>query len=250
MKWSVMWDNRSLLLDGPLARGPDLRRQPRAVGPRRPAAGARAGCRARHCAGWARRGSTSFRGVPVVLSAPLGLLRSRASPLGVNFTVFEASVIALTLAVLGVHRRDLPLGARGDPAWSARGPASRSGMHGLRVFFFGDPAAGDQDRRFPNIGSMLIGMIKGPPRSCFVIGGPPRSSPTSRTSPARNYRYLRAVHRCGRDLRRPWRSPSTSSSGRSRKTMQTAADRAPRPFSPRSAGAAASRPSPPVWRTA
>ena len=61
-----------------------------------------------------------FRGVPALVSV-IWVYFGLSLVLGINFTVFQAGVIALVAALQRVHRRDLPCGARGDPARPARG---------------------------------------------------------------------------------------------------------------------------------
>jgi len=107
-----------------------------------------------------------FRGVPVIVSA-LWVYFGLALGLGVNFTVFEASVICLTLLyssfIAEIYRAALEAIPRGQ-----REAGLALGMHGLRVFVSVIlPQA--TKIAIPNIGSMLIGMVKDT-SVLFVIG--------------------------------------------------------------------------------
>jgi len=107
-----------------------------------------------------------FRGVPVIVSA-LWVYFGLALGLGVNFTVFEASVICLTLLyssfIAEIYRAALEAIPRGQ-----REAGLALGMHSPRVFVSVIlPQA--TKIAIPNIGSMLIGMIKDT-SVLFVIG--------------------------------------------------------------------------------
>ena len=67
-----------------------------------------------------------FRGVPALVSV-IWVYFGLSLVLGINFTVFQAGVIALVAALRRVHLGDLPRRARGDPARASARPGSRSG---------------------------------------------------------------------------------------------------------------------------
>jgi His/Glu/Gln/Arg/opine family amino acid ABC transporter permease subunit len=107
-----------------------------------------------------------FRGVPVIVSA-LWVYFGLALGLGINFTVFEAAVISLTLLyssfIAEIYRSALEAIPRGQ---NEAGLAL--GMSRPRVFL---SVVLPQATKIaiPNIGSMLIGMIKDT-SVLFVIG--------------------------------------------------------------------------------
>jgi His/Glu/Gln/Arg/opine family amino acid ABC transporter permease subunit len=165
LKWSVVWDNRGVLLDGlwvavkislvglamSIAVGLLLALARMSHTPLR----------------WiASTWINVFRGVPVIVSA-VWVYFGIALTLNVNFTVFEAAVISLTLLyssfIAEIYRSALEAIPRGQ-----REAGLALGMHGLRVFF---SVVLPQATKIavPNIGSMLIGMVKDT-SVLFVIG--------------------------------------------------------------------------------
>jgi len=107
-----------------------------------------------------------FRGVPVIVSA-LWVYFGLALGLGINFTVFESGVLALTLLyssfIAEIYRAALEAIPRGQ-----REAGLALGMNSLRVFL---SVVLPQATKIavPNIGSMLIGMVKDT-SVLFVIG--------------------------------------------------------------------------------
>jgi His/Glu/Gln/Arg/opine family amino acid ABC transporter permease subunit len=107
-----------------------------------------------------------FRGVPVIVSA-LWVYFGLALALNVNFTVFEAGVIALTLLysafISEIYRSALEAVPRGQ-----REAGLALGMRRIRVF---TSVVLPQATKIaiPNIGSMLIGMVKDT-SVLFIIG--------------------------------------------------------------------------------
>ena len=63
-----------------------------------------------------------FRGVPALVSV-IWVYFGVSLIIGISFSVFQAGVIALDAALQRLHRGDLPLGARRDPAGPAGGGA-------------------------------------------------------------------------------------------------------------------------------
>ena len=107
-----------------------------------------------------------FRGVPVIVSA-VWVYFGLAEALNINFTVFEAGVIALTLLysafISEIYRSALEAVPRGQ-----REAGLALGMRGIRVFVSVIlPQA--TKIAIPNIGSMLIGMVKDT-SVLFIIG--------------------------------------------------------------------------------
>ncbi len=107
-----------------------------------------------------------FRGVPALVSV-IWVYFGWSLLLGINFTVFQAGVIALVLLygafIAEIYRAALEAIPRGQ-----REAGLALGMHPIRVFFqIVLPQA--TKIAIPNIGSMLIGMVKD--TSTFTVIG-------------------------------------------------------------------------------
>ena len=108
-----------------------------------------------------------FRGVPALVSV-IWVYFGWSLVLGINFTVFQAGVIALSLLYSAFISEIYRAALRGDPAGPARGrPGAR---HDARCGCSCEIILPQATKiAIPNIGSMFIGMVKD--TSVFTVIG-------------------------------------------------------------------------------
>lgn len=165
MKWSVVWDNRGLLLHGLLVAA-EITVVALGLSVLVGLLLALARMSRPPLTWFASFYINIFRGVPVIVSA-LWVYFGLALGLGINFTLFESAVIALTLLyssfISEIYRAALEAVPRGQ-----REAGLALGMHRIRVFV---SVVLPQATKIaiPNIGSMMIGMVKDT-SVLFVIG--------------------------------------------------------------------------------